>query len=60
MNQLPIQPVTPEQQQAVMAQMYRLCAKQVQSYQQHRHMGFCFFQLPGKDLLAQPKRFLHI
>lgn len=40
MNQLPIQPLTPEQQQSVMVQMYRLCAKQVQSYQQHRHMGY--------------------
>ena len=39
MNQLPINPLSPEQQQRVMNQMFRLCGKQVQSYHKHRHMG---------------------
>lgn len=39
MSQLPINPLSPEEQQRVMNQMYLLMAKQVQSYHKHRHMG---------------------
>lgn len=39
MNQLPMSPLSPEEQQQVMNQMYLLMAKQVQSYHKHRHMG---------------------
>ena len=39
MSQLPINPLSSEEQQKIMEQMYRLCAKQVQSYHRHRHMG---------------------
>ena len=39
MSQLPINPLSPEEQQRVMNQMYWLCGKQVQSYHKHRHMG---------------------
>lgn len=39
MNELPINPLAPEEQQKVMEQMYWLCGKQVQSYHKHRHMG---------------------
>lgn len=39
MNQLPINPLSPEEQQRIMEQMYLLCGKQVQSYHKHRHMG---------------------
>ena len=39
MSQLPINPLSPEEQQRVMNQMYMLMAKQVQSYHKHRHMG---------------------
>ena len=36
---LPINTLSPEQQQKLMGQMYVLMGKQVQSYHQHRHMG---------------------
>lgn len=39
MNHLPINPLSPEEQQRIMEQMYLLMGKQVQSYQKHRHMG---------------------
>ena len=39
MSQLPINPLSPEEQQRVMNQMYLLMGKQVQSYHKHRHMG---------------------
>ena len=39
MSQLPINPLSPEEQQRIMEQMYWLCGKQVQSYHKHRHMG---------------------
>ena len=39
MSQLPMNPLSPEQQQKIMQQMYWLCGKQVQSYHKHRHMG---------------------
>ena len=39
MNQIPMDPLSPEEQQRIMEQMYRLCGKQVQSYHRHRHMG---------------------
>lgn len=39
MSQLPINPLSPEQQQKIMGQMYLLVGKQVQSYHKHRHMG---------------------
>lgn len=39
MNQLPVNPLSPEQQQKIMGQMYGLMGKQVQSYHKHRHMG---------------------
>ena len=38
MSQLPINPLSPEEQQRVMSQMYLLMGKQVQSYHKHRHM----------------------
>lgn len=39
MNELPITLLSPEEQQKLMGQMYRLMARQVQSYHKHRHMG---------------------
>ena len=36
---LPINPLTPEQQQKLMGQMYTLMGKQVQRYHKQRHMG---------------------
>ena len=39
MSQLPINPLSPEEQQRIMEQMYWLCGKQVQSYHKLRHMG---------------------
>ena len=39
MNHLPINPLSPEEQQRIMEQMYLLMGKQVQSYHKHRHMG---------------------
>ena len=39
MSQLPINPLSPEEQQKIMGQMYLLMGKQVQSYHKHRHMG---------------------
>ena len=39
MSQLPINPLSPEEQQKIMGQMYLLMGKQVQSYYKHRHMG---------------------
>ncbi len=39
MSQLPINPLSPEEQQRVMNQMYLLMGKQVQSYHKHLHMG---------------------
>lgn len=39
MNDLPITPLSPEEQQRLMGQMYLLMAKQVKSYHKHRHMG---------------------
>ena len=39
MNHLPFNPLSPEEQQRIMEQMYLLMEKQVQSYHKHRHMG---------------------
>ena len=39
MNHLPINPLSPEEQQRIMEQMYLLMGTQVQSYHKHRHMG---------------------
>lgn len=39
MSQLPMMPLSPEQQQKIMGQMYRLLARQVQSYHKFHHMG---------------------
>lgn len=39
MNHLPINPLSPEERQKIMEQMYLLMGKQVQSYHKHRHMG---------------------
>ena len=39
MSHLPINPLSPEEQQRIMEQMYLLMGKQVQSYHKHRHMG---------------------
>ena len=39
MNHLPINPLSPKEQQRIMEQMYLLMGKQVQSYHKHRHMG---------------------
>lgn len=39
MSQLPINSLSPEEQQRIMEQMYLLMGKQVQSYHKHRHMG---------------------
>lgn len=39
MNQLPVTPLSPGEQQRVMHQMYVLMGKQVESYHKHRHMG---------------------
>ncbi len=39
MSQLPINPLSPEEQQKRMGQIYLLMGKQVKSYHQHRHMG---------------------
>ena len=39
MSHLPINPLSSEEQQRVMNQMYLLMAKQVQNYHKHRHMG---------------------
>lgn len=39
MSQLPINPLSPEQQKKIMQQMYLLMGKQVRSYHKHRHMG---------------------
>ena len=39
MSQLPINPLSQEEQQKIMEQMYLLMGKQVQSYHKHRHMG---------------------
>lgn len=39
MSQLPITPLSPEDQQRLMGQLYALLAKQVQSYHKHHHMG---------------------
>ncbi len=39
MSQLLINPLSQEEQQRIMEQMYLLMGKQVQSYHKHRHMG---------------------
>lgn len=39
MNQFPSNPLSSEEQQRIMRQMYFLMEKQVKSYHQHRHMG---------------------
>ena len=39
MNNLPIHPPTPNQQEQFLQQLYALMARQVQSYHKHRHMG---------------------
>ena len=39
MSHLPINPLSPEEQQRIMEQMYLLMGKQVQSYHKHRYMG---------------------
>ncbi len=39
MSYLPINLLSPEEQQKIMEQMYLLMAKQVKSYHKHRHMG---------------------
>jgi hypothetical protein len=38
-SQLPINPLSPEEQQRLMEQLYLLMAKQVKSYHKHHHMG---------------------
>jgi len=38
-SQLPITPLSPEEQQRIMGQIYPLLEKQVRSYHKHRHMG---------------------
>ena len=39
MSHLPIIPLSPEEQQRIMDQIYHLLEKQVRSYHRHRHMG---------------------
>lgn len=39
MNHLPINPLSPEEQQRFLEQMYHLMGKQVQSYHKERSMG---------------------
>lgn len=39
MSNLPITPLSPEEQQRLMGQTYLLMAKQVKSYHKHHHMG---------------------
>ena len=39
MSNLPINPLSPEEQQKIMGQIYLLMAKQVKSYHKMRHMG---------------------
>ena len=39
MNQLPVTPLSPEDQQRLMGQMYVLMGKQVESYHKHRNKG---------------------
>ena len=39
MSHLPINPLSPEEQQKIMGQMHLLMGKQVQSYYKHRHLG---------------------
>ena len=39
MSQLPVHPLSPEDQKKIMGQLYLLMGKQVQSYHKHRHMG---------------------
>lgn len=39
MSNLPISPLSPEQQQKIMGQLYLLMAKQVKRYHKHHHMG---------------------
>lgn len=39
MSQLPVNPLSPEEQRHVWNQMYVLLGKQVKRYHQHRHMG---------------------
>lgn len=39
MKSLPVQPLSPEEQQRLMGQMYLLLGKQVKSYHKMRHMG---------------------
>lgn len=39
MKDLPITPLSPQEQQRLMGQMYLLMAKQVKSYHKHHHMG---------------------
>ena len=39
MSHLPITPLSPEEQQRIMDQIYPLLEKQVRSYNKHRHMG---------------------
>ena len=39
MSQFPINPLTPEEQQKIMGQIYLLMGKQVDSYHKHRHMA---------------------
>lgn len=39
MSHLPITPLSPEEQQRIMGQIYHLLEKQVRSYHKHRHMG---------------------
>lgn len=39
MNNMPMRPLSPAEQQRLMSQMYNLLGKQVKSYHKHRHMG---------------------
>lgn len=39
MNTLPMQPLSPQEQQRLMGQLYLLLGKQVKSYHKQRHMG---------------------
>lgn len=39
MSQLPVGPLSPEQQQRIMGQVYMLMAKQIKSFHKHHHIG---------------------
>ena len=54
MSRLPIEALSPEQQQRIMGQMYLIIGEQVQSYHKHRNMG-CNTSVPvelAQELIA--------